>query len=373
MLSEKSLQLLTAFVDGDLSARQRKLATRLLHKSSEARQIVKELQENVHRLQKLPKRNLEPEFADNIVRIIQQRRPAAPPIPSPVPQPAAPATLPILRRWSRGSRYAVAASVLILAAGGIFLAVRPGDPVAIAENKNENKGDNHNLGPMIAELIKGTAGEFSKNVPPQRAGNQFAFAELNEKNAAARLAKELAGAKAIHLDVAVSNRAGAVDRVDKALRAQGIRVLVDEDAKTKLKTPQFKTDYVLVIENVGADEVTALLRKLSDAPIFEAVTVSAFTPDDQQQVCTLLGIEPQDLESPPLLPSFQKAIPKDSNKPMIATVDKGRQVDLPRVALVLAGDSQARGRLSSALDSFRGQRQPLQPGKLRVVLVIHQV
>jgi hypothetical protein len=377
MLSEKSLQLLTAFVDGDLSARQRKLATRLLHKSSEARQIVKELQENVYRLQKLPKRNLEPEFAEHIVRILQRTSLAAPQVTPTAAPHTVPATLPIVRRWSRGSRYAVAASLLLFAGGGIYLATRTGNPPVInppviAENNNKN-ADNIDFGPTIAELIKGTVGDFSKTVPPQRAGTQLAFAELSEKGAAARLAKELAGAKAVHVEVAVKNRAEAVRRLDKALQSQGIKVLIDkDDAQAKLKNPQLRTEYVLYVENVTADELTALLKDLSGAPTFETMTVSAVTSDDQQQVCQLLGLEPKDLERPPPAVDLHKGLPKDNSKPTIVTIPQRPMADAPRLALVLAADSQARGRLSSELDYFRGQRQPLQPGKLRVILVIHQ-
>ena len=45
MLSERDLQLLTAFVDGELTRRERKVVLRLLHRSSQARSVLQELQE----------------------------------------------------------------------------------------------------------------------------------------------------------------------------------------------------------------------------------------------------------------------------------------------------------------------------------------
>src|SRR5262249_42757663 len=72
MLSEETIQLLTAHVDGELDTRQRQAVLRLLQQSSEARQIVLQLQENAHKIDQLPRRALDRSFAADVLRAIAQ-------------------------------------------------------------------------------------------------------------------------------------------------------------------------------------------------------------------------------------------------------------------------------------------------------------
>src|SRR5437870_4024271 len=102
MLSDQLLQLLTAFVDGELSQRQRKSAVRLLEKSSEARAILKQMQENAHRLKRLPRHKVEPSLVDGIMQAIHERK----------SQPK-PALSPRRRRWLPYVAATLAASLLV--------------------------------------------------------------------------------------------------------------------------------------------------------------------------------------------------------------------------------------------------------------------
>src|ERR1043165_1907426 len=78
MISESVLELLTAFVDGELSNRQRKAVTRVLAKSSEARDTLKQLQENAHKLKQLPRHKVEPSLVEPVLNAIaaQQTQPS---------------------------------------------------------------------------------------------------------------------------------------------------------------------------------------------------------------------------------------------------------------------------------------------------------
>ena len=67
MLSEYDKELLTAFVDGELTRRQRKSVLRLLHESSEARSFLRDLQEDVHLFKVLPQHKLEEDFAATVL------------------------------------------------------------------------------------------------------------------------------------------------------------------------------------------------------------------------------------------------------------------------------------------------------------------
>src|ERR1051325_865874 len=83
MLSDEMMQLLTSYVDGELTPRQREEVMRLLNKSAEARDALKQLQENAHKLKQLPKHKVEPSLVDEIVAAIEQEksrtRPYSPP------------------------------------------------------------------------------------------------------------------------------------------------------------------------------------------------------------------------------------------------------------------------------------------------------
>src|SRR5262245_25042869 len=113
MLSEKAQYLLTGFVDGVLTREEREAAERLLRESSEARNWLRQLQENIHRLKKLPRRRLHAEFSDRVMAQLPE-----------VPLETAPVLVhkPNLRRglpgWVVGT---VAASVVVVAgAGGLW-------------------------------------------------------------------------------------------------------------------------------------------------------------------------------------------------------------------------------------------------------------
>ena len=72
MLSDQVTELLTAFVDGELSQRQRKAVMRLLHRSSEAREVLRQLQENAHRLKQLPRHKVEPSLVRDVLQAIAE-------------------------------------------------------------------------------------------------------------------------------------------------------------------------------------------------------------------------------------------------------------------------------------------------------------
>src|SRR6516225_2976184 len=70
MLSDRMRQLLTAYVDGELPPRHREAATRLLEQSAEARAFLKHLEADSAALRRLPRQQLQPEFAEKVLRAI---------------------------------------------------------------------------------------------------------------------------------------------------------------------------------------------------------------------------------------------------------------------------------------------------------------
>src|SRR5258708_5038577 len=73
MLDEKDRELLTAYVDGELSARQRRAATRLLRKSTDARTLLRKLQADSDALIRLSMPPAAPDVSDPVIQLIVER------------------------------------------------------------------------------------------------------------------------------------------------------------------------------------------------------------------------------------------------------------------------------------------------------------
>ncbi|MCI0684098.1 MAG: hypothetical protein L0Y71_18470 [Gemmataceae bacterium] len=369
MLSERALQLLTAYVDGELSSRQRKLVMRLLHKSAEARQFLKDLQQDQRRLHELPVRKLDTAFAAEVVRAIEIQ-PAAP----------TPTTVP-LRRWPAWTRYAVAAAVLLALSAGLWLSNRQPTPVdlIIADNKKPAPPEQKVPGKhdaLVASVVEGAASGFLEPVPPARAGMKLDFDELAKTQWHEHIVGGMAKQQAVHLDVAVTNQRQAVRRLETVLQNKGIRVVVDPPARAKLGAVHPRTEFVIYAENIRPDELAAMLYELGTderaRTSIEALTLSAVTEDDRKQLSGLLGIKAEELRDPPVqqqpLGTF---IPKKDKAPATAQANPVRAGAEARVAMVLANASRT-GALSSELKYFLHQRRQLQPGALQVIVIVHQ-
>src|SRR5260370_12771467 len=96
MLTESCRELLTAYVDGELTPRQHKAVLRLLQQSAEARDLLRQMQRDSEALRQLPTPRLEHDLSAPVGQIIADRRVApgsappplglpTPPIPPPPP------------------------------------------------------------------------------------------------------------------------------------------------------------------------------------------------------------------------------------------------------------------------------------------------
>jgi len=98
MLNDRVTQLLTAYIDGELSSRQRRAVTRLLRKSPEARNLLQEMQQDSMILRKLPRRRASQDLSKTVMTTLDLRG-----IKLPVPPPMLPPPLPYapsrLRSW----------------------------------------------------------------------------------------------------------------------------------------------------------------------------------------------------------------------------------------------------------------------------------
>jgi len=187
MLPDQVTQLLTAFVDGELSQRERKAVTRLLQRSSEAREVLRQLQENAHRVHTLPRRKLEPSLVEDVLQSIASQ----PALPRP---PRAPRRL-----WKPYAAASLAASLLVAAIGALTwqamstperpvkddaqIAVKQ-NPTPAPEKKNEPTPPTppvkKPMNPMLAQITEDSFRGFAAPVPEPR---PFAasFSELRKE------------------------------------------------------------------------------------------------------------------------------------------------------------------------------------------------
>jgi hypothetical protein len=372
MLSDQVTQLLTAFVDGELSQRQRKAVMRVLHKSSEARELVRQLQENAHKIKQLPRRKLEPSLVDAVMQAIAEQK-AMP------AQPAAPRI--VRRRWLPYVAAAMAAS-LVIGVVSIFAwrafkeQEGPKDDGVMAKNGGDKKIEQkatpepipqvtptptpRKSNPLLGPLVEGTFENFAK-LPVASQPFSASFAALNPDKGAkfADLAREINRDPTVHLDITVKSNSIAMDRLKDVLKDRGITLVTDQSAaKTLAGKNQAKVEYLVYAENLSSDELTKLMGELSKSYVlpgttnqktvetpYKKVTVAPLAKDDKQKVAKLLGVETME--------------PKGNPQP-----------EAKRFAVVLPTSAGAQP--SAQVRQFVEQRRQPQPGAVQVLIKIHQ-
>jgi hypothetical protein len=164
MLSEEHRELLSAYVDGEVKARQRRTVLRLLRKSAEARSLVRKMQDDSHRLRCLPRQPSAPDLEVRLLQAFVNRQKS----PSPAPALASPpATLPL---WLG---VVVVAAVLLAFAviSFLYFASGPGPRYPTPPRANKDGATSLARPPIGAtKVVTGRPGESEIQVGPRRAG-----------------------------------------------------------------------------------------------------------------------------------------------------------------------------------------------------------
>jgi hypothetical protein len=373
MLADEAIQLLTGYVDGELSSRQRQSVLRLLHESSEARDLLLQLQANAHKIKQLPRRKLDPGFAAETVQLIVQRK-------GEPKRPYRPAAMRL-----RLLPYAVAAAAVVLfvatLGGALYVAFHAdaapdhgfakgdGDePAPVQPNGGKVKPSiepeplpppRKAANPLIAKVTEGVYSQYAAVIPPDRQ-HSVSFADLkSDGHAADTFVSEIKKNGALQLDVTVRSNPQAVDRLKSVLAKIGVKLVVDPASGALLKKGAGKTAFLVYAENVSHAELTKILKELAideqkAAATFDKVAVAALSTQDHQLVASLFGIDPT-TRSPGDL-NIQG--PKVPNK-------KGQ-----RVAVVLPQSPEKRA--SEEVRQFLYQTARPLPGSVRVLVRISQ-
>jgi hypothetical protein len=345
MLSDIELQMLTAFVDGELSSRDRKRVTRLVQKSPTAQITLELLQADARRIHDLTRLKLGADFPEKVMRTLAQSGIR----PQPARAPAA-----VSSPWIG---MAIAASVFVIIAAASYWYFAPRRNISLQPS------------PVAAAPINGVFGPFTA------AAMHITARDLGTETTRTALATTLHKDSAYHVDLAVQDNRRVVERVAATLKHNGIQVLMSPAAPGNDQQKKGKLTYFLFAENLKPDELASLLQQLGkptgkreDAGV-NRVIVDIMRPEHQQQLSALLGMAPGEASRDPL--------PDLVNKKIIAGAPAG-QGALPkaheRLALVLASphsDLTALGD-SPELRTYLNTRREPQPGTLRVFLVIHE-
>ncbi|MBX9682084.1 MAG: hypothetical protein K2X38_25280 [Gemmataceae bacterium] len=361
MLADRHLELLTAFVDGVLTGRDREKAHRLLHESAEARDFVRKLQENASRIKALPRRKLSPEFTAKVVAALPKTTRAVP----------AKTVQPMVKPSFAWGKAIVAACVMLAIGGAAFMAIpRPIDadnPQLIAKNAHpqENELPKEPVVPIdrpqpvtprktpavVPQVIEGI---FAKYLEPLESdyAQRFAFADLTKEDPQrSRLAAELKKEDAYHLNITAKNNGRTLERLRAVFDMNNIPLTIDPQAQAN--AAKGKT-FVVYLENVKQDDVAAILRdlgrddnqgKTSVKSVFESVLLSSFTSSDRAQLSKLLGIDAKQLEKP--------ATPSAKQGPAAVAVPPSGSVP------------------SAEVRKYLESRPAPRPGALRIMIEVH--
>jgi hypothetical protein len=434
MLSPSDLELLTAYVDGELSARQRTAVEQLLERSAEARALATRLAEDARRLRSLSRPPLPADFAE---RLLEQAS-AGPRPARPVPPVSRPVPL-----WAA----AAVAAVLLLAVGTAsyqFFSTEPDDAgppapraVAVAERSVEptpetpravaaapadepkpinDPPDPERLPAPTTTVAQGDAPpvkdqpasvpetalaspipklELFREVEDPRLAVVLKVRELELDKARQRLRDELQKGGAYRIEFACAETARAFERVQTALRKQGIRLLIDQTAAERLKG-RGKTNYVLYTENVTSEELLKALQEINEDDQkaeakrrgdgqFDLLVLNRMATTDHQELSRLLGVDPTKLQpakpKAPLGVDIRKPLAEKTAEQVVQSLQgngparpepgKAAPRGPERLALVLAYNPvRPRPAQSKEVKAFLDSRQESRPGTLQMLVVL---
>jgi hypothetical protein len=414
MLPDRDRQLLTAFVDGELTGRQQRHVLRLLRRSAEARTLLEQMKQDSSILRSLRKPRLQRDLTESVMQAIQERT------LGPVHHPPV-ALAPALPTWVG---LALAAAVLLAIGLGSYVyfaaslgrlsenhnrlarhpqvapARTPGErdktraapsssehgpeiltqrpkpegPAqpsnqVVAQPKDPPKGnDNPSSSPKPKEepVVTAPAMEmFELKTVDVTAPLVLKIKELDQEAVRKKLLGELGKDCAFRLELPCRDGTKALERLQGLLKANKTHLLVDHAAQERLKKPAWKTNYVLLMENLTPDELARLLQsvgaedkkaeaKKPNESQLDRLVITRMTKRDQKELADLLGIDPGQV---PARPEATKL----SAKPGEVT------------ALVLPFNPVRPRPGSPEIKKFLESRKSARLGTLQVLLVLRNV
>jgi hypothetical protein len=351
MLSETERILLTAYVDGELSARQQRQVQRLLHDSPEARSLLAKLLEDSRELHNLPIPSLGHDLAGAILESIAARR-----LSPHANQSSAARTFPT---W-----VGVVAAALVLLSMGLgsyfYFSSTLKHPRSTAQGSDRDRQQaaqryprrrqpSTNPQPVSSQKPASAPAQPSPDrlqppsALPQTSPSQkssplasdrarpyaprhnavltgrmemfeidqvalplplvFKVHQLDQDQVRQKLVAELRGSREVRLELPSRNSARGLERFQAACQGLSIPLLIDPAAQERLRMTHLSGSFAIYLENVLPDELIRLLMKVSQEdrkvasrkPLegqFDRLVLVGMTQRDHKELVQLLGLDP---------------------------------------------------------------------------------
>jgi hypothetical protein len=432
MLSDRSRELLTSYVDGELTSRQRLQVRHLLEVSPEAGEFLRKLQEDAARLRALPPPTLDCDLSGLIVDAIQHKHGR---------------TQPARRRPRQSETFAFPARSVLLAAASVLLIVTfssvvflikpPADPAEIARHDREISvvpSDNtvsdsapatpRADAPRSQEVAKSEShietadeapapapakpAETKKEDPPVLTAPSMELFQPERVRMVAlpvvvplreigieanrdKLLRELRDDAAFRVELPCQNATRAFEKVQSALRSHGVGLVIEQTTLARLRQPLWKTNYVLFAEDITADELHAVLREIAATDgkarageaQFTAVVVTHLSKGHRKELSDLLGVDPEPIsadQARPLGVDPHKPLPEVTAGQVANALSSGAgqggatsgtpAVPVTRQALALAFNPVRPRQSAPEIRRFLDARKPARPGSLQLLIVL---
>ena len=432
MLPAHLQELLTAAVDGELNAAERRLVEKLLRDSDGARGFHGQLLKDAQRLQQLPSAAPGDDLATNVLNIIAER--AMRPTPLPMPRRKSTWNAQRLLPWvsisaaamvmisvsmlsylyfAASERQLVEAAKKQKSAGAIPPIVEPGKHVAKQSRPVE---------PLSVEILpqprdtgarllaqKAPASE-RLDVYPRAATERFPITspyeekgeslrgetleglplilplqDLDRTNPKQSLRAELTKDEVVRIDLFAKDAGRASEVLQNALKARGIHIIVDALVQERLKK-KLPTDLVFftesltaeeiaqLLEHVGSDDKRAELKKAGDG-LFDKFVLARFQPRDLSSLAKLLGIPAGQVKLPKVkgAASFdmRKSLESLTASHIASSLPKGSAASNQKVTLVLSySPVHAKPETSKEIKAFLEKRGERKVGVVPMMLVV---
>jgi hypothetical protein len=353
MLADRYHELLTAYVDGELGARQRKAVLRLLRRSAEARGLLRQLQDDAAALRRLPRPRLGEDFPSRVLQAVRNRRlhPGRPALPRLQPR-----SVPV---WVG---VALAASILLLVglSSYLYFAQTPAeqpDSQSMTQNGPPRASDEH-VQPGPDQAARPAPGpknnpqppkepqpsDLPKPSPPDVAAKPEDKPETPRSPAStpgtdsvltqpvsgmemfqpgkaevtlpvilkiddldvAKLKAELLKDSGFRVEMPCRESVWGLERLQAAFKANGFTLLIEQVAQARLKQPKLRTNFVLYAEDLTPDELAKVLqlagsedkkaeaKKKGDGQ-FNGIVLTRMNKDDRKEL-GLLGVEDKSVQ-----------------------------------------------------------------------------
>jgi hypothetical protein len=316
MLLDRYRQLLTAYVDGELTSRQRRLVVRLLHRSAEARQLLQLLREDAQSLRHLPRPHLLVDLTGDVLRTIVERR-LTPGQRRAAQSSASSSWVGPLAAWATAAAVLLilgAASYLYFAAsladrnkselvhndldpsrsvqtGGTPIPPERVESVGSSRQPDSGKPVTKSDFPSpirSPEVVKhsddkqGTSSPEKPPAPPQEESaltdrlEMFRYdkvldirlpvvlkvSDLEQQTPRKNFLAELRKSANFRLELPCQNGTRAFERLQVVAREMNLGLVIEKRAQDRLKLSKWKTNYVVYIENLTPEELARFVQQV---------------------------------------------------------------------------------------------------------------